>query len=178
MKSSRFRPSFSGGEYLPEAVPSPAAAAAAPPATATALLPAASTTAFGTLPAGGTSGVLDEPIAPAEPRRAERPDMARWRSPFGAVPVLDTLPAAPLPTLLLVDVGPALLLPAEDKGTVLLLSGEDMGGDDDGELDAGDTLEPVASDAAAAAAAFLFDRSDRIFTRLSEPREKQRGRGR
>jgi len=99
--------------------------------------------------------------------------MARWRSPFGAVPVFDTLPAAPLPTLLLVDVGPALLLPAEDKGTVLLLSGEDIGGDDDGELDAGDTLEPVASDAAAAAAAFLFDRSDRIFTRLSEPREKQ-----
>lgn len=58
-------------------------------------------------------------------------------------------------------------LPAEDGGTVLLLSGEDKGGEDEGEDDAGDTLEPVASDAAAAAAAFLLDRSDRIFTRLS-----------
>lgn len=62
---------------------------------------------------------------------------------------------------------PFALLPVEDRGTVLQLSGEDRGGEDDGEDDAGDTLEPVASDAAAAAAAFLLDRSERIFTRLS-----------
>lgn len=67
-------------------------------------------------------------------------------------------------------------LPAEDGGTVLLLSGEDKGGEDEGEDDAGDTLEPVASDAAAAAAAFLLDRSDRIFTRLSASPKNACGR--
>lgn len=110
--------------------------------------------------AGGPS--LLEPIVPAELRRADRPDMARWRSPLGA-PLLGTL------------LGVALaLLPVEDRGTVLLLSGEDRGGEDDGEDEPGDTLEPVASDAAAAAAAFLLDRSDRIFTRLSARPNKNR----
>lgn len=164
MKSRRFSPSFSGGEYLPERVPSLGAV----PAGATAVLaPVASAAgdadALAATPAAGGAS-LPEPIVPADPRRADRPDMARWRRPFAGA-LACALFAAPF----------ALLL-VEEGGTMLLLSGEDRGGEDDGEDDAGDTLEPVASDAAAAAAAFLLDLSDRIFTRLSASHKNNHSR--